>query len=179
MKELETERLLLRRVVPSDTHQMFENWTSDPDVARYVTWNAHTDISATEKFMEFIQNRYASGEKYIYGMELKSDGTLFGMIEVVAFHDEKYPVIGYCSGKKQWGHGYMTEALKALVKLLFEDGYEKILIGAIKENIGSIRVIEKAGFTYTGSEEKALSASKPDIVTINHYSYLKTDYYKK
>ena len=178
MKQLETERLILRRIVPGDTRSIYENWASDPDVAKYVTWNAHTDISATEKFMEFIQNRYEKGDKYIYGIELKEDHILIGMIEVVAFYKDKDPVIGYCSGKKWWGNGYMTEALKALVAELFADGHERIVIGAIRENIGSNRVIEKAGFTYTGSEERSLSDAKPDIVTINHYSYLRTEYYK-
>ncbi len=176
MKKIETERLYLRRVVPEDTRSIYENWANDPEVAKYVTWNAHTDISATEKFMEFIQGRYENGEKYIYGMELKADGSLIGMIEVVAFYDDMYPVIGYCSGRKWWGNGYMTEALKAVINKLFSDGYERIVIGAVKENIGSHRVIEKAGFTYTGSEERALSAAKPDIVTVDHFDFKKTDY---
>lgn len=42
----------------------------------------------------------------------------------------------------------MTEVCKQLIEILFEDGYKKIIIKAVKENIGSNRVIEKCGFSF-------------------------------
>ena len=35
---IETPRLILRRAVPSDARPMFDNWASDPEVTRFLTW---------------------------------------------------------------------------------------------------------------------------------------------
>ena len=55
------------------------------------------------------------------------------------------------------------------VEELFADGYKTILIGAIKENIGSNRVIEKCGFMFEKSIDERMSYCKPEIVTKNYY----------
>jgi len=92
------------------------------------------------------------------------------MIDVVGFHHGN-PVIGYCMGKRFWNNGYMTEALQAVVSELISDGYKEIVIEAVKDNIGSNRVIEKNGFKFVGSRESELSSVKPEMVTINSYRY--------
>lgn len=45
--ELETNRLLLRRFVVEDATAMFENWASDTDNLKYVTWNPHPNPQVT------------------------------------------------------------------------------------------------------------------------------------
>lgn len=168
MRELKTERLLLRYITREDVPAIYEGWANDPEVARYVTWNAHEDISVTEKIMDFWLEEYKKPDCCRYGIERLSDGALMGMIDVVGYHHGN-PVIGYCSGRKYWGNGYMTEALKAVTEDLFSDGYETIRIEAVRENIGSNRVIHKAGFEFVGSREEQISEIKPEIMTINSY----------
>ena len=46
-KELETERLILRKISVNDANEMYNNWASNPNVARYTTWNAHKNIDET------------------------------------------------------------------------------------------------------------------------------------
>lgn len=173
MKELQTERLKLRYITRDDVPLIFEGWANDPEVARYVTWNAHESISVTEQIMDFWLEEYNKPDCYRYGIERLSDGALMGMIDVVGYHHGN-PVIGYCSGRKYWGNGYMTEALNAVVKELFSEGFEDIRIEAVRENIGSNRVIQKAGFEFIGSREDLLSDIKPEPVTINSYRLKKT-----
>lgn len=38
---IETEHLYLRPFVLEDAPAMFENWASDPETLKYVTWDAH------------------------------------------------------------------------------------------------------------------------------------------
>jgi ribosomal-protein-alanine N-acetyltransferase len=53
---------------------------------------------------------------------------------------------------------------------LFEHGFNKIVIKAMVENIGSNRVIEKCGFTYIGEQVICpRSCFKPDSVTVKCY----------
>lgn len=172
MKELETERLKLRYITAEDTQAIFENWASDPEVAKFLTWNPHESVEVTEKVMAFWLEEYKNDNCYRYGIEQKSDGVLMGMIDVVGYRDDN-PVIGYCLGQKFWNNGYMTEVLKAVVNQLFSDGFETIEIEAVKENIGSNRVIEKTGFEFIGEHQEPLSKIKPQIVTIKSYKLSK------
>ena len=118
--------------------------------------------------MAFWLEEYKKDDCFRYGIERKADKALMGMIDVVGFPDG-VPVIGYCSGRQYWNQGYMTEAFQAVVQELFSVGYEAIIVEAVRENIGSNRVIEKTGFTFVGSSERPISRFKPDIVTINSY----------
>ena len=78
--------------------------------------------------------------------------------------------IGYVLSRKYWNKGIMTEVCKAYVNYLFENGFNEIFIRAVDKNIGSNRVIEKCGFTFTHKEVGPLSRFKPDeIVTCNCY----------
>lgn len=168
MKELETERLLLRHIRREDAQRIFTYWASDPEVTKYLTWQPHASVAVTEAIVERWLADYDKPDTYRYGIELRETGELIGMIDVVGYHHGN-PVIGYCLGRPTWGRGYMTEALKALCAALFEAGYSMIRIEAVWENIGSNRVIQKAGFRLANSREQPMSESKPEIVTINSY----------
>ncbi len=168
MKELQTERLRLRAVRRGDVQRIYDFWASDPEVTKYLTWLPHASVEVTSLVMDHWLAEYDKPDTYRYGIELKESGELIGMIDVVGYRGGD-PVIGYCSGRPAWGHGYMTEALKAVCAMLFDEGFRTILIQAVEENIGSNRVIQKAGFTFTGSVRQPQSAIKPQIVTLNEY----------
>ena len=173
MRELETARLKLRYIKKEDTQQIFDCWASDPEVTKYLTWNAHKSIDDTREIMKFWLDEYKKPDRYRYGIELKSDAALIGMIDVVGFHHGA-PVIGYCSGRAYWGKGYMSEALGAVTKELFDNSFDTIVIEAVDENIASNKVILKNGFKLVSTRTEALSSQKPEtIVTINSYRLYK------
>lgn len=173
MRELETQRLRLRYITEEDTQQIFSCWASDPEVAKYVTWKAHRTIDDTREIMHYWLDEYKKPDRYRYGIELKTGGTLIGMIDVVGFHNGA-PVVGYCMGRAYWGNGYMTEALGAVVKELFENSFDTIVIEAVADNIASNKVILKNGFKLVAEREDALSPQKPDEkVKINSYRLYK------
>lgn len=168
MREPETERLRLRRIRPSDAEHIFETWARDPEVTRYLTWQPHESADVTRKIVDSWVADYDRGNTFRCGIERKADGVLMGMIDIVNCQDGK-PEIGYCLGKAFWNRGYMTEALKAVLAELFGAGYETVLINAVRENIGSNRVIKKAGFTFTGVRPAPEIAGKPWIKELNTY----------
>ena len=168
MRELTTERLNLRHIREDDAQRIFECWASKPEVTKYLTWPVHESVEQTKQILGIWLKAYSEPDCMRWGIELKATGELIGMIDVVEYIDGN-PVIGYCSGPECWGNGYMTETLRAVVQELFAVGHDEILIEAVKENIASNRVIEKAGFMYVGSREEPLSCWKPQIVTILSY----------
>ena len=87
MRELETERLYLRRVKESDAQTMFDNWTSSENVSEYLQWSAHRSVEDTKAFLSYILPQYEQDDCYRWGIVRKSDNTLMGMIDVVKFKD--------------------------------------------------------------------------------------------
>jgi len=169
MRELYTERLHLRHICEKDAQRIFDCWASKPEVTMYLTWHAHESVEQTRQVMGFWLKDYAEDPKCMrWGIEIAASGELIGMIDVVGYI-EGHPVIGYCSGPDYWGNGYMTEALKAVVRELFDQRHAEIHIEAMADNIGSNRVIEKAGFTRVATFEKPQSQWKPEIVTMHSY----------
>lgn len=48
-KNLETERLILRRLTKSDAKEAFNNWCNREKASKYVLWKKHKDVSVTEE----------------------------------------------------------------------------------------------------------------------------------
>ncbi len=168
MKELETERLILRKLKEEDAQRIYDCWASSNEATRYLTWLPHESVRTTKMILEEWVEEYEDRECYRYGIELKEIGALIGMIDVVDWI-EGVPMLGYVLGEDYWDEGYMTEACAAVTEHLFEEGYPSVLVRVNEENVPSIRVLEKNGYTYLGQAEETCSKQKPWTVMINYY----------
>ena len=147
---IETERLVLRKFNINDAEAMFSNWTSDPEVTKFLTWSVHENLETTKMILNLWVKEYQDPTTIRYGITLKDTGELVGGIDVVHYY-EGSPVVGYCISRKCWNKGYMTECFRAFSDYLFSLGFKKILIEAEALNIGSNRVIQKNGFKLAGN----------------------------
>lgn len=176
---IETERLILRPFVMADATAMYENWASDPEVTKYVTWPPHSSVEVTRMLLWEWTDGYERPDRYNWGIVLKENGTLIGNISVV--HLDEYVEaceIGYCMGKPWWGGGIMTEALKAVVDYLFENvGFNRICARHDPRNIGSGRVMQKAGMTYEGTLRQ-IYRNNTGICDAAYYSILRSEWRK-
>ena len=164
---LKTNRLILRPFEMSDAEAMFNNWSSDSEVTKYLTWNTHTSLEQTKKIINLWVLEYEKPERINLAIVLKETNELIGGIDVVGYIDN-VPVIGYVLSRKYWNKGIMSEACKQLIDYLFSNGYESIRIDAMKENIGSNKVIQKCGGIFV-SEFVDYFKQKNMEVTINQY----------
>lgn len=153
-KTLRTERLLLRAFCLEDAAYMYRNWAGDPEVTRYLMWNAHANIeesrAITQEWVAFYQNP----DNYNWAIVL---GEPIGSISAVnvADHDDSIE-IGYCLSRKHWGQGIMTEALARVMRFLFEEvGAHRIHLRHDVLNVGSGRVMIKNGLRHEGTLVKA------------------------
>lgn len=165
---IETERLILRKLNKDDVNAIYYNWASDEEVAKYLSWNYHQDISTTKFILDLWIKEYENESTIRFGIVNKKTNELIGAIDVVGYIDGK-PEIGYCLSRKHWNKGYMSETLNLFVSYLRDLGYQEILVEADERNIASNRVIEKCGFIFTHKETKPCSSLKPNIVTVNWY----------
>lgn len=164
---LETDRLILRPFELDDAESMFNNWASDEEVTKYLTWNTHKSIEETKEILAFWVNQYEKEERINFAIVYKDNNELIGGIDVVGYL-EGVPVIGYNLSRKYWNKGIMTEACKKVIELLFSLNHKKIIIEAMVENIGSNRVIQKCGGVYDSTYDDYIP-KKEKTVTINKY----------
>ncbi len=78
------------------------------------------------------------------------DDQFLGIVGL-SFYSEGPPELGYWLGEPYWGRGIMSEAVKGLLEAAFATGlYPRIKSRALKANLRSQRVLEKAGFVKAG-----------------------------
>lgn len=58
--------------------------------------------------------------------------------------------IGFWLATAHWGRGYATEIAQALVRLARDQGLDPVWAVVLPDNVGSCRVLEKAGFVRDG-----------------------------
>lgn len=88
-------------------------------------------------------------------LALMLDGTTFMGIVGLSFGEDPAPELGYWLGEPYWGHGYATEAAKAVVAAARTAGYAALRSRALLHNARSRSVLRKAGFTEIGETTEA------------------------
>ena len=151
-QRLETHRLILRRCRVEDAEEMFNNWASDPEVTKFLTWPAHANTDVTRTVLGSWVSRYEDGGFFQWMIEWKENGQAIGNIAVVKLDEEKESAdIGYCLGRQYWGRGIMPEALRAVMDYLFDTvGVNRIAACHDVNNPKSGRVMKKAGMKLEG-----------------------------
>jgi [ribosomal protein S5]-alanine N-acetyltransferase len=145
-----TARLLLRKPVLTDAEPLFDAYISKPEIPRYMSWLAHTDIGQTQTFLENCIAGWADHTNFEFVIERKkAPGVPIGMI---GMHPLKHTVgFGYVIAKEFWNCGYTSEALKGLVDWSLQQPYIfRAQAFCDVENPASARVMEKAGMQLEG-----------------------------
>lgn len=175
-KNIETERLLLRKFQMSDAELMFNNWASDDDVTKFLTWTSHENIEQTKQILKLWIDQYQNKNFYQWAIVLKNIDEPIGSIGVVKNNDDINMVhIGYCIGKKWWGSGFTSEAFKAVIKYFFTKT-DVIRIEAVHDvnNSNSGKVMQKCNMKYEGVLRKA-GINNQGICDICSYSIISED----
>jgi ribosomal-protein-alanine N-acetyltransferase len=153
LPELETGRLLLRRMRLDDAEAMFA-YASDPEVTRYVLFETHRTVEDSEAFLRLAVEGYERGDFGGWGVVLKDSGAFVGTcgMDVNYAPEHARAELGYVLSRDHWGRGLMTEAVRAVIRFGFgRMELNRIQARCIAENTASARVMEKAGMTYEGT----------------------------
>jgi len=167
LPELETERLLLRKMRLDDAEAMFA-YASDPEVTRYVLFETHQSVEDSEAFLRLAAEGYERGDFGGWGIVLKDSGAFVGTCGVDADYAPEHAraELGYVLSRQHWGKGLMPEAVRAIIRFCFRRmGLNRIEARCIAENVASARVMEKAGMTYEGTlrEQAFIKGAYRDI----------------
>jgi RimJ/RimL family protein N-acetyltransferase len=104
-------------------------------------------------------------DEFVRGVE--SGGELIGAVGYIEAESEAE--IGYWIGKPYWGHGFATEAARALVEHCFgERKFRRLTCGHFVDNPASARVIAKLGFKRIGDGAQWCEARKSEVGTVRY-----------
>lgn len=152
-----TDRLVLATPTAADI----------PAIARHCNnrnvhkWMARLPFPYSEEDARFfVEEIVPSDAEQCYGLML--DGALIGVVGLT-FADDQAPELGYWLGENYWGHGYATEAARAVIAAARTVGLTGLRSRALSDNARSLNVLGKLGFVQTsqGPEPVGPKAGAP------------------
>lgn len=177
-RTLETERLILRQFKIEDACDMFNNWASDENVTRYLTWLPHKNIDGSREILKMWIDDYDNNENYNWAIVLKENKAVIGSIALMNIdnHNENCE-IGYCISRMWWNKGITTEAFSEIIKFAFKEiGFARITGRHVVGNKASGCVLKKCGLKYEGTLRKIHRINNGMIMDCKYYSILKEEY---
>ena len=145
MKILETERLVLRELEPSDYRALCVI-LQDPDVM-YAYEHAFSDAEVAE-WLERQLARYAEYGFGLWAVLRKTGGDMIGQcgITMQAVGEQLVPEVGYLFAKAFWHQGYATEAATAVRDYAFNTlGFPRVYSIIRDNNLPSQAVALRLG----------------------------------
>ena len=156
-----TDRLMLRRPEPADAAPIAV-YAGDLAVARMLSPVPHP---YTQEDAEAFVARCAEPPPGLRVWSVADREGFVGLISVQREEGERLSEVGYWYGRPHWGRGYATEALSAALARVRETGGARALqSGHFADNPASGRVLEKAGFLYTGERRPRISLARGEEV---------------
>lgn len=144
---LQTERLLLRRIDANDVNEIFA-LRSNPETMKYIPRPIAKTTEDALAHISMIDEKIESNEGINWAITLKGNPKLIGLIGHYRIKPENYRAeIGYMLLPEFNGKGIMPEAVKATVAY----GFNVMQLHSIEaiiapENFGSEKVLLKNGF---------------------------------
>jgi RimJ/RimL family protein N-acetyltransferase len=157
---LETNRIVLRQPCEADAQHLFEAYTQDKEVPRYMLWRPHTAVAESENFVRQCLLDWELGHRQAFVLALRDESRLpIGMLDArVHRHIGEHTHIldlGYVLARRHWGLGLMPEAICALTQAALQlPRFFRVQATCDVENRQSARALEKSGFVCEGRLER-------------------------
>lgn len=151
---IETERLILRAVQMEDAEAMFA-YASDPLVAKYTLFGAHTSLDNTKEVIENVfLSRPSRGIPESFAIVDKALNRMIGTCDFWPLDESGLFEMGYALSQDYWRQGIMSEAGAAVLEFAFNTyGVERMSLKHHVDNPGSGAVARKLGFEHRGTIE--------------------------
>lgn len=148
---LETERLWLRQIRPSDAPAIFAIF-NNPEVTRYYDQPTYTEMAQAEELVARMQQRFAERRTIRWAIARKTDDHVLGTCGFGEWKQHFHcAAVGYELGQAYWRQGIMTEVLTAVLPFGFTQmQLNRIEAYVMTGNEPSMTLLRKLGFQKEG-----------------------------
>ena len=127
--------------------------------------------------IDFISSMLSANEDETFAFAITLDDKVIGSIGVFRQQNihRQTAEMGYYIAEEYWGKGIMTDAVKQTCEYVFKHSdILRIYAEPFAYNVGSCRVLEKAGFQYEGTlRNNAVKNGK--VIDMKMYSLLREE----
>lgn len=163
-----TQRLTLRRFKQEDYLDVYE-YGKDELTVKYLIWGPFRTV---EDAKENISGYYLS-KPGIYAIELTESRKCIGCISFEVAPQHERASVGYVLNRAYWNHGYMSEALNAVIDFCFDClELNRVEAAHYVGNGASGKVMEKCGMLKEGTHRQEVKI-KGDFHDVVHYAILR------
>ena len=151
------EKVYLRLVELSDCTERYVAWLADPEVNQYL--ETRYAPQTLDMIRAFVGGMIESPHSYLFAIcEMNGDRHVGNVKIGPIVPRHLFADVSYFIGEREaWGKGYGSEAVRLVTKIGFERlGLHRCQAGLYESNVGSHRLLEKAGYTYEGRLLKQL-----------------------
>lgn len=130
----------LREVIEADLPILFEQqW--DPEANAMANFPARDRDAFMAHWTKILADETLPVRAILFGPEVAGN--------IVSWEQDGRRLVGYWIGKAYWGRGIATQAMSEFLKVVTS---RPLYAHVAKHNVGSIRVLEKSGFTLCADE---------------------------
>ncbi|MBQ8688796.1 MAG: GNAT family N-acetyltransferase [Clostridia bacterium] len=143
---IETERLIITELDLSMANAVHTG-SLDSDTRRFTPDEVFDSEAEAQEAIKFLTSRYQTAQgPFVYAVLLK-DGTYVGYVQAISLENNGWE-IGYHTVKCYTGMGYATESVTAFLPIIMKRLSINEINGiCISDNLASVKVLEKCGFT--------------------------------
>lgn len=156
-RNIETERLLLRKITDEDAESLYRNVYNDFEYYKYYYQVPFKTFEDYKPLVEKYKEMYERGNHFRWCIVLKETNEIIGhiILHTKNLLDNNCK-IGYIIGKNYTNKGYAKEAVTAIINFgLNEVKFHRIEAEIVAENVNSIKVIESVGMHFESIKEES------------------------
>jgi RimJ/RimL family protein N-acetyltransferase len=159
--QIETERLLIRTIQPSDWQRMQQIWR-DFNESPYVRYDVPhpVEAEAVRQQVERWVKKSQEGMEHRFFVACQNE-TVIGF---VAFHQRKESYeVSYAFSSHSQGNGYARETLSALLNAYRKLGVTRLTAGTALKNRPSVALLNALGFSQVGTEQRSFHQNEDGL----------------
>ena len=148
----ENNKIYLKKLNINDNLSNYLSWINDKDLTLYLNKIKKQNIDDLKNYITY----HKDSNNYLCGIYRKNDNTHMGNVLLSHMDNiNKNCRIGILVGKNYWGGGIGTSAVVLMSDYAFNTlKMHKVIAGVVKENIGSSKLFQKAGFVLEGIKKE-------------------------
>ena len=173
---LETDRLILREIVPTDAEDLFRIF-SDIEVMQYWSCRPYTSVAQAHRLIEEMAEARHLGVSLQWAITLRGDERLIGKCGYNEWRKQhRRGDLSYIVAREHWGRRIVSEALHAVLDYGFGHlNLHSVEAGVTPGNEASTRMLERLGFRLEGHLRESFWADGMFVDSLI-YSLLRRDW---